>query len=227
MKAVILAAGVGTRLKPITLETPKPLIEIGGKAIIDRIFASLPSEVSEVVIVVDHLKDKIKSYVGEEFRGRKVFYIDQGEKKGTFGALLSTRHLFEGDERFLVLNGDDIHDHEELEDCIKYPRSLGVQRMLMPRYHNIILDNDGFVVGFKRQNDDENKEILVATGAYVLDSNIFNHPGVMVGGNEYGLPQSVFAQLNKYPLKAVETNKWIPINSIADIELADRNLSKL
>ena len=93
MKAIILAAGEGTRLKPLTLDIPKSLISIGGKPIIDRIFESLPDEIDEVFIVVGHLKEKIKSHLGDNFRGKKVSYANQIDKHGTFGALLSKRNL--------------------------------------------------------------------------------------------------------------------------------------
>ena len=102
MKVIILAAGQGTRLLPITLETPKPLIEIAGRPIIDRIFQSLPDSIDEAIIVVEHLKEKIISHLGESFNGMKVRYVDQINKKGTFAALLSAKDLLEENNQHLV-----------------------------------------------------------------------------------------------------------------------------
>lgn len=222
MKAVILSAGKGTRLRPITLEIPKSLISIAGKPIIERIFESLPDEISEVIIVVDYLKDKIKAHLKENFYGKSVLYVDQAEKKGTFGALLSAQQLLERDERFLVLNGDDLHNKDELNEYLRYPRSLGVQKMKMPNYYNVVVNSLGYVDGFKAQSDKEKQcEVLVATGAYVVDENIFRHPGVMVQGGEYGLPQTILEQKEIYPIKAVITKNWIPINTFDDMEKAN------
>ena len=163
----------------------------------------------------------MQSYVGDNYFGRKIFYVTQGEKKGTFGALISAKDFLGKKERFLVLNGDDIHNKEELEECLKYPRSLGVQKMIMPNYYSIILDERGYAKEFKLQTENEKKSgVLVATGAYVLDFNIFDHPGVVVTGGEYGLPQSVFAQINDYPIFVVVTNGWVPINSLNDLDKA-------
>ena len=94
--------------------------------------------------------------------------------------------------------------------------------MVMPNYYSIILDNNGYVERFRPQTDEEKKVgVWVATGTYVLDTNILKHPGIIVTGGEYGLPQSFFAQMNEFPIKAVPTDKWIPINSLADIERAN------
>ena len=147
MKAVILAAGQGTRLLPLTKETPKPLIKISGIPIINRIFDSLPEEIDEVIVVVEHLKDKIKSHIGNNFYNKKVSYVDQMYMKGTFGALISAKDTLVENERFLVINGDDIHDKEELRKYLEYPRSFGIQKMHMPGYYDIQCDQNGFIKG--------------------------------------------------------------------------------
>ena len=226
MKAVILAAGEGSRLVPLTLETPKSLIEISGKAILERIFESLPDEIDEVIIVVGHLKEKIKAHLGENFQGRGVSYVEQGEKKGTFGALLSAQRFLQSDERFLVLNGDDLNDRGELEKFVKQDRAFGVQKMIMPNYYGLNIV-DGNLESFRPQTDVEKGEgTLIATGVYTLDTEIFNHPGVSVFGGEYGLPQTIMAQKDKYPIKVVVTKDWLPINSFADIERANKYFDK-
>ncbi len=222
MKVIILAAGKGNRLKPLTLNVPKPLIEIRGKPIIDRIFESLPEEITEAVIVVEYLKEKITGYVGNEFHGRPVSYVDQLEKKGTFTALLSAKEYISPGERFLVINGDDIHDREELTEYLKHPRAFGIQKMHMPGYHDIKLDRNGNVLGFYPQTEEEKLGYAhVATGAYVLDSHIFEHPGVVLRDGEIGLPHTIIEQKDTYPVKGVVTQKWKPINSFEDIKNAE------
>lgn len=220
MKAVILAAGEGTRLRPLTLETPKPLIEVAGRPIIDRIIESLPEAIDEVVMVVEHLRERVKKHLGENFQGRKITYVEQGSKKGTYGALLSAKDLLEG--QFLVLNGDDLHSKEELEKFIQVGRVLGVQKMIMPNYYSVEIEND-FVKSFRPQTEEEKiNGVLVATGVYTLDNGIFDHPGVLVYGGEYGLPQTIMAQKDLYPVKAVTTTGWVPINSLSDLEKANK-----
>lgn len=223
MKAIILAAGKGTRLRPLTEQTPKPLIPIAGVPIIDRIFQSLPNKIDEVILVVEHLKEKIKSYVGENFYDRKVLYADQIQMKGTFGALLSAKPFVTADEKFLVLNGDDIHSKIELEKYFEHPRSFGVQKMKMEKYHSIHIDSQGYIEGFYPQTELEKSEgAFIATGAYFVDANIFNHEGIALQDGEYGLPQTLLAQKDKYPLTGIITTKWVPINSFEDITKAEK-----
>lgn len=226
MKVIILAAGKGTRLLPLTENKPKTLVEIKGKPILEHIIDSLPEKIDEVIIVIKHFKDQIKDFLGDEFNDKKIYYVEQGEKAGTFGALLSTKHLIQNGERFLVANGDDLHETSEFIDCLNHTRSMAVQKKIMPNYHNTLIDENGNFSGFKPQTEiQKNEGALIATGTYVLDSNIFIHPGVNIGGDEYGLPQTVIALANEFPVKVIETNGWFPINSHEDIEYAKKSLT--
>ncbi|MSU45219.1 MAG: nucleotidyltransferase family protein [Candidatus Zambryskibacteria bacterium] len=228
MKVIILAGGKGNRLMPITENLPKPLIKIGGSPIIDRIFKSLPDEITEVIIIVDHLKEKIKSYVGNNFYNYPVTYIDQLSTRGTFGALLSARDFLSPNERFLVINGDDIHNKNELTKYLSFNRSFGIQKMNMPNYHSIHLTEQNLLEGFYGQNENEEKNgALIANGVYVIDTNIFEHPGVILRDGESGLPHTILAQKDQFPVVGVETHEWIPINSFDDIERAEKKLANV
>ena len=226
MKLIILAAGKGTRLLPLTQNKPKTLVEVNGKPILKYIMDSLPQDVDEVVVVVKHFKDQVQDFLGQEFNNRKIYYVEQGEKAGTFGALLSAKHLIQDGERFLVANGDDLHETSEFIECLNHTRSMAVQKKVMQEYHDTLIDNDGNFSGFKPQTAVQKIEgALIATGTYVLDSNIFSHPGVNIGGDEYGLPQTVIALAKDFPVKVIETKGWFPINSHEDIDYAEKSLT--
>lgn len=225
MKAIILAAGRGNRLRPLTDTIPKPLITINQIPIIDRLFSSLPDEIDEVVIVVEHLKEKIKEHIGDLFYNRKIFYVDQAHMRGTFGALSSARDLLSPGERFLVVNGDDIYSKEELEMHLHHKRAFGIQKMIMPGYHSIQLTADGSVDGFYPQGDMEKEQgAFVATGSYVADTDIFDTPAVQLRDGEYGLPQTLLSQKDTHPITAVVMKKWLPINSFEDKDDAEKML---
>ncbi|MCX6703512.1 MAG: nucleotidyltransferase family protein [Candidatus Zambryskibacteria bacterium] len=224
MKAIILAGGKGNRLQPLTHTIPKPLIPINNLPIIDRLFTSLPDEIDEVIIVVEHLKEKIKAHVGDFFQNRKVSYVDQISMRGTFGALLSAKDLLYPGEKFLVLNGDDIYDKKELEIHLVHSRAFGLQKRLMPGYHSIHIDPMGNIEGFYPQNDIEKVNgSFVATGSYVVDTHIFDAPAVQLRDGEYGLPQTLLAQKDIFPITAVVMQKWLPINSFEDKAAAEKN----
>ena len=113
MQAVILAAGEGRRMRPLTESTPKPLLEVCGRPLISYTFAALPDVVDEVVMVVSYLKEKITAYLGSTFEGRKIHYVEQRKLEGTGKALFEARPLIK--DRFLVLMADDIYFKEDIE----------------------------------------------------------------------------------------------------------------
>src|SRR3989338_11252442 len=107
MKCVILAAGEGIRMRPLTLEKPKPLLAINGKPLIEHVIENLPKEIDELVVVIGYKGEQIKDFLGKKFHGLKVKYVWQKEKLGTGHALrLCREHL--GSDNFLMLFADDI-----------------------------------------------------------------------------------------------------------------------
>lgn len=110
MKAMILAAGFGTRLKPVTENIPKPLIEINGKPVIAYTLDSLKKAgVSAVVINLHHLGNRIEERLGDgSAYGLDIRYSYEPEIKGTAGALLWARRML--DEPFYLINGDVLSD---------------------------------------------------------------------------------------------------------------------
>ncbi len=222
MKAVILAAGRGKRLHQLTHHTPKPLVMVAGVPVIDRMFRALPDSIDEVIVVVEHLKEKLTARVGTFYYGRPVRTVEQIAMRGTLGALTSAKPFIKKDESFLVLNGDDIYDKTELEECVQYPRCLGLQKMHMPGYLSFHLDNDGYIGDVLPQTPAEREHgSLVATGAYVADYTIFTHPGVQKADKEFGMPETMLAQKNEYPIHGVVMHHWIPINHMEHLEQAE------
>src|ERR1700692_2191736 len=106
MDAVLLAAGLGTRLRPHTLTTPKPLLPIQGRPILDWILGALPPKVDRVVVVVNYLAEQIDDYLLIQPHFAKWETVRQEVPRGTGDALRSCRGKIAAD-RFLVLNGDD------------------------------------------------------------------------------------------------------------------------
>ena len=104
MKAVILAGGLGTRLRPITYRTPKPLVPLVGKPIVMHIIDSLPSSVDTVVLAVSYMKDELEEYFRVNDCGRKVILVNETTPLGTGGAIKNVEEHLDG--TFIVINGD-------------------------------------------------------------------------------------------------------------------------
>ncbi len=117
MKAVILAAGKGIRMKPLTNETPKPLLKVNGKVLIDHVLEALPYEIKEIIIVVKYLGDQVKDHVGDENRWRTITYVEGSDKGNSYSFLAAGEHL--KDERFLLIYGDEIPNRTNINNCLR------------------------------------------------------------------------------------------------------------
>lgn len=117
-KAMILAAGLGQRMRPLTDNLPKPMLSAGGKPLLQYHLEALAAVgVKEVIINLAYLGEKIRAFVGtgEQF-GLKVFYSEEPEPLETAGALLNALHLL-GDDPFLLINGDVWSDYPLARLC--------------------------------------------------------------------------------------------------------------
>ena len=110
MKAMILAAGLGSRMQPITKKIPKPLIDVGGISLIERSINQLIAfGVNEFVINVSYLGDQIKEALQSMDSVSKIIFIDEPFPYGTGGALVNARE-FLGSDPFILSTADIIFD---------------------------------------------------------------------------------------------------------------------
>jgi len=122
MKCVLLCAGRGERMMPLTANTPKPLLKVGSKALIDYVLESLPDEIDEIIIVVKYLGNQIKKHIGQEYKGKRVRYVAGSDKGNTFSFLNTRKYL--KDERFLLIYGDEIPNPLNVRNCLKHELSF-------------------------------------------------------------------------------------------------------
>lgn len=109
LSALVLAAGEGRRLAPLTAEIPKPLLPVLGRSILERTLdALLAAGVETLAINLHHLGEQIESRVGAAFRGVPIHYSWEPELLGTGGALVPLRELLEPADTVLVVNGDSL-----------------------------------------------------------------------------------------------------------------------
>lgn len=221
MQAIILAAGEGMRLRPITNEIPKSLVSVKGVPILVRTLQALPKEIDSIVIVVGYKGDQIRRSIGESFEGRPIIYVVQKELKGTADALWTAKNIISTEE-FLVLNGDDLYIREDLEALVKSKLAMGVapyrpeMRILFSPF---TVDSKGYLaVPEKAEAIVPETAPYINTGAYVLDKRIFSYEPVLISNGEYGLPQTLFTFAKINPVKAVEMPSWMPLNTLEDLK---------
>src|SRR3954469_9818169 len=136
MEAIILAAGLGTRLRPHTLTTPKPLLPVRGRPILDWTLAALPPAVRRIVVVTHYLADQVASYLNTQSHFRDFATVHQSQPRGTGDALMSCRGAVTA-ERFFVLNGDDLYAASDLARLAEKSAGLLVHPVGEPRRFGI------------------------------------------------------------------------------------------
>ena len=225
MKAIILAAGEGRRMRPLTDNTPKPLLQIQDKFLIEHIVEKLPEEINELIIVVGYLREMIKQYCGDNFLGRPVTYIEQSTPLGTYHAISLAKDLLKEDERFFVLYGDDIHGTEGLRECLKYPRAMIVDEIENPKPFGVVeINEDKFVIGIIEKPEFP-KTNLVNTGATLLDSNVFKYPAEQHSNGEFYLTTVIHKMLKDYPVKSVHSTGWLTVATPEDLARIEKILA--
>jgi NDP-sugar pyrophosphorylase family protein len=224
MQCVILAAGKGTRLRPLTENTPKQLVEVNGKPLLDYIVEALPTAVDEIIMVTGYLEEQIKAHCGDEYYGRKVTYITQPEPKGTGHALWLCKDLIKG--RFLFLFGDDIHGKEDLARVASFSRGMLALTTETPERFGIVVRHpDGTLAEFVEKPEHAPSN-LASTGVFVFDERIFDFEPTVKMNGEFYHTDMVREYAKKYPIAVVEQNLWIPIGYPDDIAKAEALLGK-
>jgi NDP-sugar pyrophosphorylase family protein len=225
MKAIIMAAGRGSRLKELTHNRPKALVPVLSRPVIEYTFDALPDAISEVIYVVGYKGDAIRDYLGAHYRGRTLSYVTQTELRGTADALWKCKDLLTHEDRFLVMNGDDIYSQQEIAQCIACDRAFAYIQSppLSPSYLSIDVNELGNIAGASRPKD-ATTHVNIATGVYVLTPHIFQYQPVQIASGELGLPQTILAMTKDYAVRGVEMKHWHSINSPEDIAKAEERL---
>lgn len=224
MDVVILAAGKGNRLKPITDRVPKPLITLGGKTVLERILNSIDqSKTERVFIVTKHLEEKIEKFINKNKQkySFEIIKITQGEEKGTYGALLSVKKHLRG--WFVITNGDDIHLKKYFLEFFKNKNQIGICKK-ESRYFEVIFDKKNNFKKFERNS--ENKKRYIATGCYTLNSLFFDLKPEKTSEGEFGIPQTIESNLQSLKPKVVIENKWYQLNTKEDLTSLKKKYSK-
>jgi UDP-N-acetylglucosamine diphosphorylase / glucose-1-phosphate thymidylyltransferase / UDP-N-acetylgalactosamine diphosphorylase / glucosamine-1-phosphate N-acetyltransferase / galactosamine-1-phosphate N-acetyltransferase len=222
MQAVILAAGRGTRLRPLTYDVPKPMLRVAGKNLIEHNISELPDDVDELVLVVGYLSPQIINHFGNEFSGRRVKYIKQNKLLGTGHALHACRTILK--DRFLVFMGDNIYSRADMAKCLQNDHCLLAEEV-RGKFSGgrIKLDSaghlDDIVEGVHKNGG------LFNTGLYVLTPKFFEYDLVKLADkDEYGLPQTMVRMSRDYPVKIEKVNWWLQITDLADLKRAEKIL---
>ena len=221
MQAVILAAGEGKRMRPLTLERPKPLILVASRPILAHIIDALPREVDEIILVIGYKGDMIKRHFGDLYDGRRVRYVHQWMPAGTAHALSMAGPLLNKD-RFVLICGDDLHGAEAFTKALSYPLEILAALPEPPSRFGVLELNDDHTLRNIIEKPDIPPTNLISTGAMIIDKRIFNYEVVRHENGEYYVtyPLGLFAK--EHPIMVVEQDFWVPIGYPEDIKAAEK-----
>ena len=178
MKAVVLAAGLGSRMNPLTSERPKHLLPIAGKPVVRRVIEVL-SQVGadEVRVVIGYMAERIVEALSD-VRGIDLSFSRQERPRGTADALLAARDFVGRGERFVLIYGDVTVTREPLEGLLRKVEEcghdgglIGVVRDDPWRFGTLLVDGD-LLVGIAEKSRDVRPPALVNAGIYVLPGEV-------------------------------------------------------
>lgn len=180
MKAVILAGGFGTRLKPLTNSIPKPLVPLVGKPMVMHIIDRLPASVDQVLMAVNYRRDDLQDYFDTHDVGVEVTLVDEPVPLGTGGALRNLRaHI---DDTFLMFNGDLVSSLELMPFFHHHQKMGGIATLSLWEVENpcaygvVDFRSDGRIVQFQEKpTPGEEVSSLINAGAYVFEPEIFSY----------------------------------------------------
>jgi len=235
MKAMVLGAGLGSRLDPLTRSVPKPMVPVIGKPVLGHILDHLRQiGVKDVIVNAQYLNNVLKAKIGNgSDYGVNVTIAIETELCGDAGGLKRVQSFFDdgSGDPFLVIGGDDLTDID-LEALIQFHvdrnavATMPVKRVSDTSQFGIaVVSDDGLVQRFQEKpKPEEAFSNLANTGMYVFSPEVFNH---IPQGQFYGIGNNVLPDLLAKGLRvaAMETTRyWMDVGNVAVYRQAQRDV---
>ncbi len=170
MQAVILAAGKSTRTYPLTVETPKVLLKVLNKTLLEHNLEQLRGLINEVIIIVGFKKEMVIDTLGEKYADINIKYVEQKEQLGTGHALLEVEKLIK--DKFFVLAGDDLYSGGDIKKLLEYKYAALYSEVDDPSRFGVFIEDGSKVKGIieKPKEFISNKANI---SCYIMDKDIF------------------------------------------------------
>jgi UDP-N-acetylglucosamine diphosphorylase / glucose-1-phosphate thymidylyltransferase / UDP-N-acetylgalactosamine diphosphorylase / glucosamine-1-phosphate N-acetyltransferase / galactosamine-1-phosphate N-acetyltransferase len=216
MDGIIMAGGMGKRMRPLTLDTPKPLLHVQGRPILEWSLMSLHGIVDHVLVVVNYLKEQIADYMAQQSLFRSYTLIEQlPTPLGTGHAVQCCQADLKSDD-FIVVNGDDLYSKTALRKLSQ--QSFGVLTMLKddPSLFGAIVQNDDG--HFQRIHEKPPKDLYpppvpINIGSYKFTTEVFDYKLKKSARGEYEITDYVSLSAEDHTIAVVESPFWLPIGS--------------
>ncbi len=210
MQTVLLAAGEGTRMRPLTAHTPKPMLPVADRPLCAHTAdAAIAAGTDELIFVVGYEADAVRDHFGEEYRGVPVKYATQDEQLGTAHAVRAAREHLDG--AFAVLYGDDLYDAASIEQLFEGAPGISAYRAENPENYGVLDTDGGQVVGVTEKPDNPTTD-LVSAGACVLPGEAREWLDVEQSERgEYELTDVLDRVFAEYDVSYTELDRWMGV----------------
>ena len=237
MKAVVLAAGEGTRLRPLTEDKPKGMVEVNDSPILTHCFEQLAAlGADELIVVVGYHKQAIIHHYGDEFRGVPITYAHQGEQNGLAHALLTVEEHIDDD--FMLMLGDNIFQ-ANLQDVVRRQQEDRTDAAFLTeevpyeeanRYGVCDTNDYGEITNVVEKPEDPPAN-LVMTGFYTFSPAIFSACNLVQPSNrdEYEISEAIDLLIQSgRTIDAIRMDGWrFDIGYPEDRDKAEQRLEEI
>jgi mannose-1-phosphate guanylyltransferase len=224
---VILAGGLGKRLRPLTSDRPKPMIQINNTPIIELQVKWLKKfGITDIIVLVGHLREKIKHHLadGKKF-GVNISYIEENVPLGTGGALKNAKdHIIKNgnsDSGFFVINGDILTNLDPF--TISEKGSMTLALVPLKSTFGIVETNGDLVSKFVEKPYIE--DMWVNAGVYYFSNDIFDY--LPDKGNLETVTLPMLVEKQKLKAKKFSNNYWRSIDSHKDVDEASQEIEQV
>jgi bifunctional UDP-N-acetylglucosamine pyrophosphorylase/glucosamine-1-phosphate N-acetyltransferase len=208
MKCVILAAGEGKRMRPLTFTRPKVMLPIANKPILEwNLINAIDAGIKEFIFVVGYKSEMVRNYFGDGKKWNvKIEYINQGEALGTANAIGMVEKFV---KNFIVLCGDTIFDKQDIKNIAKKENSMGLFKMENPEEYGIVEIKGKKVVKIYEKMQNPFSDVINA-GIYHFNKKIFDFikkTKKSIRG-EYEITDSINMVLNAGEIEGIFLKEW-------------------
>ncbi len=233
IKAMVMSAGVGSRLEPLTKSVPKPLVPIANRPVMDILFEKLAfTGVKDVICNTYYLAEQIIDRYKNNSFGINFNYIKEETLSGTAGGVKKCQYFFDEGKPFLVLSADGLSDANLKHGIEVHKKSgaiatIGIKKIAMEdvsHFGVVVTDENGFITEFQEKPVlEEAKSSYINTGIYIFDYEIFDY---IPENTFYDFAKNVFPQLLlKHAINTFEISEyWNDIGTIEQYKQSTRDL---
>jgi len=210
MQAVVLAAGEGTRMRPLTVNTPKPMLPVADRPLVAHTAdTAIEAGADELIFVVGYEADAVREYFGDSYRGVPVSFAIQEEQLGTADAVDAASKYLDGP--FAVLNGDNLYDEQSLTALFDAAPSIAAYRVPDPSNYGV-LSTEGDIVTAIVEKPADPPTKLANAGAYVFPAEAREWLDVpMSDRGEREITDVVTQVIEEHGVTAVEVDRWLDV----------------